>query len=162
MPRSFLNPGLHRLAIGMAAVTFLLLSSCAVMTTMGFCLSLPPRSLFLDGSFPGTSNVLWWVFGNRVLSGIVPVLTLILAAWAQRVEPRPWVCRLAWTAVGIVFLEALLGALPTPISLSIPLATAHAGLAQFFFGLAVVLALVTSKSWREDGRLERTEAADRK
>src|SRR5581483_11622104 len=61
-----------------------------------------------------------------------------------------WVRRLAWTAMGAILLQAILGGITVLLKLPTQVSVAHAGLAQIFFCLIVSLALVTSENWIEE------------
>jgi cytochrome c oxidase assembly protein subunit 15 len=95
-----------------------------------------------------------WVGGiryehtHRLIASSVGFLTIILALWTWRVEPRAWVRRLAFTALGVVILQGLLGGITVLFFLPPAISIGHAGLAQIFFCLTVTLALVTSPGWR--------------
>ena len=60
--------------------------------------------------------------GHRLIASTVGFLTIILAIWTWRVEPRAWVRRLGFAALGAVILQGLLGGLtvllllPAPVS----------------------------------------------
>ncbi|HJT25534.1 MAG TPA: COX15/CtaA family protein, partial [bacterium] len=60
-----------------------------------------------------------------------------------------WVKKLAWTAMGAVVVQAVLGGVTVLLKLPTEVSVMHAGLAQIFFCLIVSLALVTSKLWIE-------------
>jgi cytochrome c oxidase assembly protein subunit 15 len=95
----------------------------------------------------------------------VGFLTIIMAAWTWWVEPRRWVRRLGFAALGAVLLQGLLGGLTVLFFLPAPISIAHAGLAQIFFCLTLTLALVTSQGWKaapapvDDPMLRRVAAA---
>jgi cytochrome c oxidase assembly protein subunit 15 len=78
------------------------------------------------------------------VAGTVVILTLILALWAWRAEPRSWVCKTAFAALGLVAAQAVLGGITVLLLLPLPIAVAHAATAQAFFCLMVAMALFTS------------------
>jgi cytochrome c oxidase assembly protein subunit 15 len=82
--------------------------------------------------------------GHRLVAGVVAILTALLALLAWRWEPRPWVRRLAWGALALVLLQALLGGLTVIYLLPVAVSVAHAGVANIFFCLTVTLAVVTA------------------
>ena len=53
--------------------------------------------------------------GHRLIAGIVAILTLILAMWVWRIDPRRPVRWFAVATFGAVFAQALLGGLTSPI-----------------------------------------------
>jgi cytochrome c oxidase assembly protein subunit 15 len=72
---------------------------------------------------------------------------LSLAVWIWRREPRILLRRVASLALAAVVLQALLGGLTVLMRLPVPVSVAHAGLAQVFFCLSVVLAVCTGRAW---------------
>src|SRR5206468_10468317 len=85
--------------------------------------------------------------GHRMAASVVGFLTLVLAVWTARSESRPGVRRLAWAALAAVVAQGVLGGLTVKFLLPTPISVAHACLAQTFFCLTVVLAVVTSPRW---------------
>ena len=77
------------------------------------------------------------------------MLTVVLAIWLARREPRRWVRRLGYLALGAVIAQGLLGGLTVLLFLPPAVSVAHACLAQTFFCLTVAIAVVTSRSWRD-------------
>jgi len=98
--------------------------------------------------FPG-----WWQHtpilaehGHRLLGAIVGVLTVALAGWIWKVDPRPGVRGLAVMGVVVVIFQGVLGGLRV-VLVSLDLAVVHALMAQVYFGLLVSLAVMTSGGW---------------
>ncbi len=146
---------LHRYAKLVVASTVLLIAAGGMVTSTGSGLSVPdwPNTYgWFMFSFPMDK----WVGGilyehsHRLIASTVGFLTVILAIWTWRVEPRAWVRRLGFAALGAVILQGLLGGLTVLLLLPAPISIGHAGLAQLFFCLTLVLALVTSPSWSAD------------
>ena len=143
---------LHRYAKLVAASTVLLIAAGGMVTSTGSGLSVPdwPNTYgWFMFSFPMDK----WVGGilyehsHRLIASTVGFLTVILAIWTWRVEPRAWVRRLGFAALGAVILQGLLGGLTVLLLLPAPVSIGHAGLAQLFFCITLTLALVTSPSW---------------
>jgi cytochrome c oxidase assembly protein subunit 15 len=84
---------------------------------------------------------------HRLIASTVGFLTIILALWTWRVEPRRWVRRLGFACLGAVVLQGLLGGLTVLLLLPPSVSIGHAGLAQIFFCLTLTLTLVTSPGW---------------
>ena len=82
-----------------------------------------------------------------MIASTVGFLTIILAAWLWFVDPRRWDRILGVAAVGAVIVQGVLGGLRVTM-LKDEIGIFHACLAQAFFGLVVIIALVTSRSWR--------------
>jgi cytochrome c oxidase assembly protein subunit 15 len=82
----------------------------------------------------------------------VGFLTLVLAIWTARSEPRRGLRSLAWGALGAVIAQGVLGGLTVIYLLPTPVSVAHACLAQAFFCIVIALAFATSREWREATR----------
>ena len=149
------GPGLwhHRFAKLVAACTLLLIAAGGMVTSTGSGLSVPDWPTTYGWNM-FTFPVSKWVGGiryehsHRLIASTVGFLTIILAVWTWRVEPRGWVRRLAVTALGVVMVQGLLGGITVLYFLPPAVSIGHAGLAQIFFCLTVTIALVTSPGWR--------------
>jgi len=142
-----------RFAKLVAVCTLLLIAAGGMVTSTGSGLSVPDwpttygQNMF---TFPLSK----WVGGiryehfHRLVASTVGFLTIILAVWTWRVEPRRWVRTLGWACLGAVVLQGLLGGLTVLLKLPPAVSIGHAGLAQIFFCLTVTMALVTSHGWR--------------
>jgi cytochrome c oxidase assembly protein subunit 15 len=147
--------GLHRFATFLACFVVLLITAGALVTSKQAGLSVPDWPL----SYGGLNPPRWWQIenvraehGHRLIAGTVAMLTVLLAVWMHRREPRRWVRRLSLIAVVAVLSQALLGGLTVLFFLPTPISVSHAGLAQVFLCLVVTMAVVTSPSWpREPG-----------
>ena len=163
---------LHRYAKLVAASTVLLIAAGGMVTSTGSGLSVPdwPNTY---GWFMFSFPIDKWVGGivyehsHRLIASTVGFLTIVLAVWTWRVDPRAWVRRLGFAALGAVILQGLLGGITVLLKLPPAVSIGHAGLAQLFFCITLTLAVVTSPSWlRErdgeprsagvDGRLHST------
>jgi protoheme IX farnesyltransferase len=85
--------------------------------------------------------------GHRLAATLVGMLT-ILTGLAFRREPRAWLRRTAWAALGLVILQGVFGGLTVLLKLPKPVSIVHATLAQTFFCLTVALAVWTSPLWK--------------
>src|SRR5262245_4296241 len=144
---------LHRYAKLVAASTVLLIAAGGMVTSTGSGLAVPdwPNSYgYFMFSFPLDKMVggILYEHGHRMIASTVGFLTIILAAWTWRVEPRRWVRWLGVAALGAVILQGLLGGLTVLFFLPAPISIGHAGLAQLFFCITLSLALFTSPGWR--------------
>jgi cytochrome c oxidase assembly protein subunit 15 len=93
---------------------------------------------------------IFYEHGHRMVATFVGLLTIVLAVWLWRREPRRWVRRLGLAALAAVILQGLLGGLTVLFLLPRPVSIAHAALAQVFFCLTVTVALVTGPRWQRD------------
>ena len=159
----------HYFAVFVMCCTVLLIAAGGMVTSTGSGLSVPDWPTTYGWNmftFPMSK----WVGGvryehsHRLIASTVGFLTIILALWTWRVEPRRWVRRLGFGALGAVILQGLLGGLTVLFFLPPAISIGHAGLAQLFFCLTVTMAVVTSPRWRntvdpvDDGMLRRVAA----
>lgn len=143
---------LNRFAWFTAFATLLLICSGGMVTSKGVGLAVPDwpttfgYNMFL---FPVSK----WVGGvlfehtHRLIASTVGFLTIILAIWLWRVEDRQTIKTLGLLAVAAVILQGILGGLRVTM-LKDQIGIFHACLAQAFFGLIVLIAIVTTSSWR--------------
>ncbi len=108
---------------------------------------MPDWPLSYGQVFPEMTGGVLFETGHRLVATTVGILTIILAIWIQRTDPRRWMRRLGWIALGAVIAQGLLGG-ATVLWLQPPaVSTAHACLAQLFFSTTVAIALFTSRGW---------------
>src|SRR5213079_1527511 len=108
-------------------------------TTFGYNMFLFPVSKWATG--------LRFEHTHRLMGSIVGFLTIILAMWLWLSENRQWVRNLGVIALGAVIVQGVLGGLRVTM-LKDEIGIFHACLAQAFFGLIIIIALVTSRPWR--------------
>src|SRR6202051_4082139 len=135
-----------------AVATLLLICSGGMVTSKGVGLAVPDwpttfgYNMFL---FPVSK----WIGGvlfehtHRLIASTVGFLTIILAVWLWRTEDRQSVKTLGLIAVAGVILQGILGGLRVTM-LKDQIGIFHACLAQAFLGLIVLIAIVTTNSWR--------------
>ncbi len=121
------------------------------MTSTESGLSVPDWPLSYGGWFPPMIGGIRFEHTHRMIAGLVGILTLVLAALLWRGEGRRAVRILGVVALAAVLAQAILGGLTVIYMLPTPVSVAHACLAQTFFCLVAVLALVTSRRWIEGG-----------
>jgi cytochrome c oxidase assembly protein subunit 15 len=146
---------LNRFAWLSAIATLFLICSGGMVTSKGVGLAVPDwpttfgYNMFL---FPVSK----WIGGiffehtHRLIASTVGMLTIILAVWLWFVKSRRWVRMLGLAAVGAVILQGILGGLRVTM-LKDQIGIFHACLAQAFFALMVIIALVTAPSWMHPG-----------
>ncbi len=152
----------HRFAVVTAVATFLLLVAGALVTSNDAGLSVPDWPLSHGSLMPEMVGGVFYEHSHRLIAATVAILTLILAIWLGRVERRRQVRRLAWSAVGMVLAQALLGGLTVLLYLPVAISVLHACLAQLFFCTVAVIALVTSPAWRNRSLSRFCPGEDRK
>src|SRR5436189_3034675 len=150
---------LNRFAWFAAFATLLLICSGGMVTSKGVGLAVPDwpttfgYNMFL---FPVSK----WVGGiffehtHRLIASTVGFLTIILAIRIWRGDPRRWMRRLGFAALGAVILQGVLGGLRVTM-LKDEIGIFHALLAQAFLGMLIVITLATSRLWQ---RLRKAEA----
>src|SRR4051812_32300950 len=148
------NRKLHWVALLTACATFPLIFMGGLVTSHGAGMSVPdwPNSygynMFL---FPPRL----WIGGilyehtHRLMGTAVGMLSIALALWAWRAERRRWVRWLATSVLLAVIFQGVLGGLRV-VLVKLNLAIVHACVAQAFFCLAALVAVVTSRWWMEE------------
>ncbi len=157
---------LHRFATFVAGCTVLLVLAGSLVTSTGSGLSVPDWPTTYGWNmftFPPSKWVggILYEHGHRLIASTVGLLTIILAAWIWRQEPRRWLRRLGVTALAAVVAQGVLGGLTVLFFLPAAISTAHAGLAEIFFCLTVSIALFTSPGWVAGSRAGRPPVDDR-
>jgi cytochrome c oxidase assembly protein subunit 15 len=151
----------HRFSILAVCVAVLLISWGGLVTSIDAGLAVPdwPASFGSYDPFktgfedPSDPNARWWhrlpilaEHGHRLIGALMGILTIILALWTWRADPRRWMRTLGVVAVGLVIVQGVLGGLRV-IWVSLDLAVVHACFAQIFFALLVAMTLFTSRGW---------------
>jgi heme a synthase len=142
----------HLFASFVAASTAVLIFAGGLVTSTESGLSVPDwpttygYSMF---TFPLSKMVggIRYEHTHRLIASTVGFLIVVLAVWLWRSEPRAWVRRLGYIALGAVVTQGLLGGLTVLFFLPDPISIAHAGLAQIVFSLTMTIAVVTSPGW---------------
>ena len=143
---------LHRFSQFVAGCTVLLVLAGSLVTSTESGLSVPdwPTSYGWNMfTFPPSKWVggILYEHGHRLIASAVGFLTIVLAVWLWRRDPRRWVKRLGVAAIGTVIAQGVLGGLTVLFFLPAAISTAHAGLAEIFFCIVVAIALFTSPGW---------------
>ena len=154
--RVAVNQPLYRFALFTVFSTLCLLVAGALVTSNDAGLSVPDWPLSYGQWMPPMTGGVFYEHGHRMVASFVGLLTVILAAWVSRVEPRSWVRRLGWVAVGAVVVQGILGGITVLFLLPAPVSVGHACLAQLFFCIVSSLALVLSPSWK-NGEQDRSK-----
>jgi len=138
----------HRYCLFLAGATIVLLAAGALVTGTGSGLAVPDWPLSFGQFFPPMIGGVLYEHGHRLIAGGVAALTVGLVLLARVWEPRAWVRRVAGAALGVVLLQATLGGMTVLLKLPPAVSVSHACLAQIFFTLICLTALVTAPSWR--------------
>ena len=140
--------GLHWFAVVTATATFVLIFVGGLVTSTGSGLAVPDWPLSFGQVFPPLVGGVLYEHGHRMVAAVVGLLTVALAVWIWRAEPRRWVRWVAVAAVAIVMLQGALGGITVLLRLPLAVSVAHACLAQAFFCLTVALAVWTNPRWQ--------------
>ncbi|HXD32473.1 MAG TPA: COX15/CtaA family protein [Pyrinomonadaceae bacterium] len=147
-----MNKGLHRYTLLVTGATFFLLIAGALVTSNDAGLATSDWPLSNGQVFPRMVGNLFWEHGHRMVATTVGILTIGLALYFYRSEPRVAVRRLGELSLIGVIAQGLLGGLTVKLNLPLAVSAAHATLAQLFFCTLVSLSVFTSQGWLEDRR----------
>jgi cytochrome c oxidase assembly protein subunit 15 len=140
----------HRFAIATAAWIVLLIIAGALVTSNDAGLAVPDWPLSYGSWMPPMVGGIFYEHGHRMIATAAGLLTIILAVWLQLREPRAWVRKLGWAALGLVILQGVFGGITVLMRLPPPVSTTHATLAELYFVTILSIALVTSRWWQRD------------
>jgi cytochrome c oxidase assembly protein subunit 15 len=136
------SPALHRYAVVCVGATLCLIFIGGLVTSTGSALAVPDWPLAFGHLIPKLEGGVRFEYGHRVAAGIVSFLTLGLAIWTARSEPRRAIRRMAYGAFALVILQAVLGGVTVLLQLPLAIAVTHAATAQAFFCLLVAITIV--------------------
>ncbi len=120
-----------------ACATFLLILAGGLVTSHEAGLAVPDWPLSYGQWFPPMVGNIFWEHGHRMIAGSVGILTLILAIAVQIYGKWTALKKLAWAAVGLVVVQAVLGGVTVLLMLPPVVSIAHACLGPTFFCLIV-------------------------
>src|SRR4051812_13937049 len=124
-----------------------------LVTSHGAGMSVPdwPNSygynMFLFPPSKWVGNI-WYEHVHRLYASFIGLLSIVLCAWAWRTERRKSVRWLAVAVLGAVIFQGVLGGLRV-VLVKLDLAIVHGCVAQAFFCLTALTALVTSRWWTD-------------
>ena len=139
----------HAWAVTTCAATLAMIFIGGMVTSTGSGLAVPDWPLSYGMLMPPMVGGIFYEHGHRMAATLVGFLTLVLAVWTWRREPRAGVRRLAWAALAVVIAQGVLGGVTVIFLLPTAVSVLHACLAQAFFCLTVALAYVNSREWIE-------------
>jgi heme A synthase len=132
---------LHRLALAVATLTFLLLLVGGLVHGTGSSLACPDWPLCFGEAFPRMVGGVLYEHSHRLFAGGVGALTLAIAVLSVRARHHD--SRLAWLGpllLAMVLVQGLLGGLTVIYRLPTLVSTAHLALSMLFFAALVYLA----------------------
>lgn len=146
------NQAHHRFAVFAASATFLLIIAGALVTSNDAGLSVPdwPTSFGSLYKIPHLVGGVKFEHTHRMIAQFVGFLSIILAVWTWRADPRRWIKYLGVSALGLVIAQGILGGLTVLFYLPPAISSAHAALAQTFFCVVVLIAVFTGRDWVEE------------
>jgi cytochrome c oxidase assembly protein subunit 15 len=151
--------------VWLLGATLVLIFVGGLVTSTGSGLSVPDWPLSYGRLMPPMVGGIFYEHGHRMAASAVGFLTLVLAVWTARAEPRAGLRWLAWGALGAVIAQGVLGGLTVIFLLPTAVSVAHACLAQTFFCITIALAYASSREWigappaRDDARGVRAAGA---
>jgi cytochrome c oxidase assembly protein subunit 15 len=135
---------LYRYAVFCAFATFCLIIAGALVTSTGSGLSVPTWPFAPHTLLPPLVGGVLFEYGHRMIAGTVILLTLILVFQLFKNHANNTLKKLGIAALVAIFLQALLGGITVLTGLPPVVSIAHAGLAQIFFCIMVVLAFLAN------------------
>lgn len=139
------------MALTLVGSTLSLIFFGGLVTSTHSGLSVPDWPLSYGRLMPPMVGGILFEHGHRMAATVVGLLTIVTVAVFRR-DPRVWVRRSAWAALGLVIAQGVLGGLTVLLKLPKPISIAHGTLAQTFFCLTVALAVWTAPSWEKESR----------
>jgi cytochrome c oxidase assembly protein subunit 15 len=147
------NPGLNYFALFLTAATFPLIFIGGLVTSHGAGMAVPdwPNSygynMFLFPPRKWIGNI-WYEHVHRLDASFVGLLSIGLCLWAWLGDRRPRVRWLATAILAGVIIQGVLGGLRV-VLVKLDLAIVHGCVAQAFFCLCALMAIVTSRWWAD-------------
>jgi cytochrome c oxidase assembly protein subunit 15 len=149
------SPWPHRWAVALACATFPLVWVGGLVTTTdagmavpdwpntyGYNLFLYPWQTWLAGPWD-----LFVEHGHRMLAATVGLVTIAMLGVFMRLERRNWVRGMGFAALGLVMFQGALGGMRVLLD-ERTLAMLHGMTGPLFFGLTIVLVVITSQAWQ--------------
>lgn len=143
----------HRFSIFGVLTTLTLIAWGGFVTSINAGLAVPDWPSSFNSYDPFNPWPEWWTItpvlaehGHRLIGALTGLITLVLAFWTWKKDPRRWMRYLGFFALFLVTIQGILGGLRV-VWTSLDLAVVHAGTAQIFFSLMVAMALFTSRTW---------------
>ena len=148
-PRTRYHLWLHRYAIMLAACTFVLILIGSTVTTTDSGLAVPDwPTTFGENMFtyPPSKWVggIFYEHGHRLVASGVGLLTIGLCVGLWYSRHRAWLKWLGTAALVLVCIQGVLGGLTVRYHLPPPVSVAHAGTAQIFLCITVIIAAALS------------------
>ena len=147
------NVWLHRYAVLWSFFTLFLVVAGGLVTSNDAGLSVPDWPLSYGKLMPPMEGNIFYEHGHRMVATTIGLLTIGMAIWLMRAEPRRWLKNLGWISLAAVIAQGVLGGMTVLFMLPKPVSIGHACLAQLFFSTTVAIALFTSESWQRGSQV---------
>jgi len=135
----------HRFAVATAVATYLLILIGGLVHGTGSSLACPDWPTCYGSLMPKMEGGVLVEHSHRLAAATVVILTLALAAMLTATAVKDAAMRrlrpFGWMAVGLVFVQALLGGITVKLRLPTPISTAHTGTSLLFFLTLVYIAV---------------------
>jgi protoheme IX farnesyltransferase len=135
----------HRFAVATAVATYLLILIGGLVHGTGSSLACPDWPTCYGTMMPKMEGGVLVEHSHRLAAGTVVIMTLALAGLLTAAGRRDDTLRplrpFGWLAVGLVFVQALLGGITVIFRLPTPVSTAHTGTSLLFFLTLVYIAV---------------------
>jgi heme A synthase len=146
---SSFNRGLHRLALVVVALAFLVIFLGGKTKSKEAGLTIPePFILTWNPSWLMIEN-LSAEYSHRMAVGLLSIAALSLTVWVCLKDKRDAAKKLALWTMSLLLTQAVLGGMTVYFFAKAATSIPHAVLGQTVFTLTVCLAIVTSRSWFE-------------
>jgi protoheme IX farnesyltransferase len=139
----------HHVALVLVGATLGLIFIGGLVTSTHSGLSVPDWPLSYGRLMPRMVGGILFEHGHRMVAALVGLLTIVTVVVFRR-DPRAWVRRATWAALGLVIVQGVLGGLTVLLKLPKPVSIAHGAMAQTFFCLTVALAVWSSPAWKKN------------
>jgi len=127
----------HRFAVATAVATYLLILIGGLVHGTGSSLACPDWPTCYGSLMPKMEGGVLVEHSHRLAAATVVILTLALAGMLTATAAKDAAMRrlrpFGWMAVGLVFVQALLGGITVKLRLPTPISTAHTGTSLLFF-----------------------------
>jgi heme o synthase len=133
----------HLFAVATAAATYLLILIGGLVHATGSSLACPDWPTCYGTLMPKMEGGVLVEHSHRLAAGTVSVLTLVLASILTATRD-PALRRLrgfGWLAVGLVFVQVLLGGITVKLRLPTPISTAHTAVSLLIFMTSLYIAV---------------------
>jgi protoheme IX farnesyltransferase len=135
----------HRFAVATAVATYLLILIGGLVHGTGSSLACPDWPTCYGSLMPKMEGGVLVEHSHRLAAATVVILTLALAGLLTATAAKDATMRrlrpFGWLAVGLVFVQALLGGITVKLRLPTPISTAHTGTSLLFFLTLVYIAV---------------------